>query len=227
NKLWTMYVNKANKYDDEMTGSWRDDMEGVLIFVRSLRITGLFSATIATFLAESYQQLQPDSGSQTVALLSQISHQLAAASGSTNFTLPPGAKNPAIQSDFKAPRTAVWVNALWFISLVLNIKCALAATLIRQWARRYEQMAHHPSSNACIRARIRFYVAECVDGSMVSSALNTIPFILHVSVFLFLTGLVIFLSAINGTVMVAVLVYCRITTVSSSRITQDFWGPRR
>ncbi|CAK5263562.1 unnamed protein product, partial [Mycena citricolor] len=69
-------------------------MDGLLIFA------GLFSGVITTFIIDSYKTLNPDSGSQTVVLLSQtvallgqISLQLANMNNGTAMVdaLPPAA----------------------------------------------------------------------------------------------------------------------------------------
>ncbi|KAF8269075.1 hypothetical protein EI94DRAFT_1443824, partial [Lactarius quietus] len=67
---WSMYLTEAEKQDTEVTESWKGDTDGILVF------TGLFSATIATFIIESYKQLSPDSSDKTNALLTQISQQM-------------------------------------------------------------------------------------------------------------------------------------------------------
>jgi hypothetical protein len=33
-KLWSIYVREAERYDKGVVESWKDDMEGMLIFVR-------------------------------------------------------------------------------------------------------------------------------------------------------------------------------------------------
>ncbi|KAH9071515.1 hypothetical protein EDB83DRAFT_2221044 [Lactarius deliciosus] len=66
-----MYLNETEKEDKEITENWKVDTEGILVF------TGLFSATVASFIIESYKQLSPDSGITTNTLLTQISQQLA------------------------------------------------------------------------------------------------------------------------------------------------------
>ncbi|KAJ6458692.1 hypothetical protein DFH09DRAFT_960926, partial [Mycena vulgaris] len=47
--------------------SWKSDMEGMLIFA------GLFSASLTTFIVESYKTLVQDPGDSTVQILTQIS----------------------------------------------------------------------------------------------------------------------------------------------------------
>ena len=34
-EFWSVYVNEAQSHDDALIGTWKDDMETILIFVRS------------------------------------------------------------------------------------------------------------------------------------------------------------------------------------------------
>src|SRR5258708_6637651 len=108
--------------------------------------TGLFSAIVGAFVIEFYKKLSSDSGEQTVDILQQISQQL---SNFPNSTQP----NPANQPS--PPRSAmIWVVAMWLISLILSLTCALLATLLQQWARRYIETPKYPDTLRH-RARIR------------------------------------------------------------------------
>ncbi|KAI9447645.1 hypothetical protein H4582DRAFT_1802685, partial [Lactarius indigo] len=100
-RLWTMYLTEAEEHDKVITESWKGEAEGILVF------TGLFSATVAAFIIESYKQLSPDSGDTTNVLLTQISQQLANIS---NGAL----TNVAVQSSqpFKPTASAVRINVL-------------------------------------------------------------------------------------------------------------------
>ncbi|KAI0263161.1 hypothetical protein BGY98DRAFT_889945, partial [Russula aff. rugulosa BPL654] len=69
--IWNMYLDQVKEDDQRMTDAWKEDADGLLVF------TGLFSATVGAFVIEFYKKLSPDSGGQTVALLQQISGQLA------------------------------------------------------------------------------------------------------------------------------------------------------
>ena len=135
-----------------------------------------------------------DSGDQTVVLLGQISQQLA---GITNGT----------QSSLLAnqhPDTAIiLVNAMWLISLVLSITSALFATLLQQWARRYVQTPQIPPK-ASERARLRSFFFLGIQKNYMAFAVEIVPTLLHVSVFLFFGGLVIFFFTIHKTVAIAV-----------------------
>jgi hypothetical protein len=157
--------------------------------------TGLFSAIVGTFIIEFYKKLSSDSGDQTVALLQQISHQLP---NSPNIPY----SNTANQ--LSSPGTAmVWVNALWLISLVLSLTCALIATLLQQWARRYTET---PKSTNILRhrARVRSLLLVGTKRYKIPLIVEILPTLLHLSVYLFLGGLVITFHTIHKTVAIAV-----------------------
>jgi hypothetical protein len=149
--------------------------------------TGLFSSIIATFIAISLPQLSPDPGAQTVALLTQL------------VNISSGAPVIVENAPFKAPASIVRVNVMWCLSLILSLSCALLATLMQQWARRYMVYAQH-SSAPRKQARIRAYMFEGVMNFRMSQAVEAMPLLLHTSVFLFFAGLIEFLFTYNNAV---------------------------
>ncbi|KAF8258673.1 hypothetical protein EI94DRAFT_1435448, partial [Lactarius quietus] len=194
-KVWGLALTHSEKHDREMSEGWRDDALGVLLF------TGLFSATVAAFIIESYKKLSVDSGDQTVALLSQLSQQLAALSNGISLPPPPPANTspPNLNSNIR-------VNILWLLSLGLSITCALMATLIQQWSRQYMELPQRRSAPHD-RARVRTYLFAGVEKFGMRRAVETIPMLLHISVFSFFAGLVEFLVPINETVAWALFGY--------------------
>ena len=138
-------------------------------------------------------------------------------------TINPNAPNissslPASPPPFSPPKYAVWVNALWFLSLVISITCALLATLLQQWARRYlrvTQSRYSPHK----RAQIRAFFAEGVDKCLLPWVVETLPMLLHISLFLFFAGLVIFLWNVNLTIFKLVLSWVAICTALYGCIT--------
>jgi hypothetical protein len=162
-----------------------------------LKKTGLFAATVAAFIIESYKRLSSDSGAATVTLLNQISQQLSSLSNGTQDSSPP----PPLYSDssFRPAQSAIRINILWFLSLVLSLICALAATLMQQWSRRYRQLAQ-AETTLYKRARTRAYLFEGVQSFGLSRAVEAVPALLHVAVFLFFAGLIDFLFSIDSTV---------------------------
>ncbi|KAH8987571.1 hypothetical protein EDB86DRAFT_2106920 [Lactarius hatsudake] len=188
-RLWLLYLTEAEKEDKEITENWKGDTEGILVF------TGLFSATVASFIIESYKQLSLDSDVTTNALLTQISQQLANTSNGTPFA-GVGTQN---SQPFKPTASAVRVNVMWFLSLVLSLTCALSATLMQQWARRYQELARRRGAPHK-RARMRAYIFDGIKGFRMTRAIEAMPMLLHLSVFLFFAGLIDFLIPINTTV---------------------------
>ncbi|KAN0137389.1 hypothetical protein V8E53_004834 [Lactarius tabidus] len=184
-----MYLTEAEKQDKDVIESWKGDTDGILVF------TGLFSATVATFIVESYQNLSPNPTDTTNALLGQITQQLVNISSGTPVTILPAQSN----QPFKPTASAVRVNVLWFASLVLSLTCALSATLMQQWARRYKELAqHHGAPHR--RGRIRAYIFDGIRKFGMARAVATMPLLLHISVFLFFAGLVEFLFPTDSTV---------------------------
>ncbi|KAI0248285.1 hypothetical protein BJV78DRAFT_1284904 [Lactifluus subvellereus] len=192
-KFWSRSLRKSEKHDRELIDTWKGDADGILIF------TGLFFSTVASFIIESYKTLRQDSGDATVQILSQISGQLAAIANGTVLSTPP----PSPQ--FHPSPRSVRVNALWFLSLCLSLTCALLATLMQQWSRNYIQMAQGHHSDPAAQARLRAYVFDGVSKFHMSHTLGLVPLLLHISVFLFLLGMVEFLFPINNTVTFVVL----------------------
>ena len=209
--MWAEYMKEAEEYDSRVAGAWKEDANGILVFVSlSLLVplftmmttwswkTGLFSATVGAFIIESYKNLSPDSGDQTVVLLGKISQQLA---GLTNDTYP----EPPGNQPFSPSVSMIWVNAMWLMSLVLSIISALFATLLQQWARRYVEMPKIPSEpNDC--ARVRSFLFLGTQTYRMRLAVETVPTLLHLSVFLFFVGLIVFFFAIHKAVAIVVTI---------------------
>ncbi|KAA1471658.1 hypothetical protein DENSPDRAFT_777183, partial [Dentipellis sp. KUC8613] len=190
-ELWSNYLNLAGKRDKAMTTSWKDRMNGTIIFA------GLYSATLTAFLVESYQRLQEDPSEtsvtllkQSVFLLSQISQQLAPNGSQVNIVLP----EPI--PVFTATRADQAINALWFSSLVLSISTVLAATIVQQWAEyRMQVFERLPKAVPC--SRIRHFLHEGTIKWKFDHVVATIPGLIHVALWLFFVGLAIFLFSID------------------------------
>ena len=97
----------------------------------------------------------------------------------------------------------VLVIAMWLISLVLSLTCALIATLLQQWARRYIET---PKSAKTLRnrARVRSLLLVGTKLYKIPLIVDMLPTLLHLSVYLFLAGLVITFHTINKKVAIAV-----------------------
>ena len=139
---------------------------------------------------------------------------------------------PTSPPPFSPPTYAVWVNSLWFLSLIISITCALLATLLQQWARRYLKVTQTRSS-LHKRARIRSFFAEGVEQSYLTMVVEALPTLIHLSVSLFFAGLAVFLWNINLTIFALVLswigvcaaLYGCITLIPMFRHSSPYYSP--
>jgi hypothetical protein len=115
--------------------------------------------------------------------------------------LPPEFGDQILSPPPAAPIIAV--NIMWLISLVLNIISALFATSTMQWIRRYiqpPQVPRAPRDGLHVRS---FWFFGTLTYDM-DHAVATTVMLLHLSVFLFLVGLVIFFFTIHKIVATVV-----------------------
>jgi hypothetical protein len=138
-------------------------------------------------------------------------YQLLAAANGTQVSIPSSLSNPALS--FTPPHYAIWVNSLWFLSLSISLTCALLATLLQQWARRYIRTTQ-PQYSPHKRGRIRAFFAEGVDNLQLPWAVEALPALLHLSLFLFFAGVLVFLFNTSHNVFSAVAWWIALLTVA-------------
>jgi hypothetical protein len=132
---------------------------------------------------------------QNVALLAQISKQVFSIAPQVPI---PSAPPPPYPS-FRPNPSDVRVNVYWFMSLVFSLFAALLATLVQQWVRDYMHVFQR-YSNPLKGARLRQYLYEGAEGWYMPVVAESVPGLVHVSLFLFFVGLGDSLLAINTTV---------------------------
>jgi Family of unknown function (DUF6535) len=87
----------------------------------------------------------------------------------------------------------------------MSLSCALWATSLHQWARRYIRVTQPARCSPEKRARIRAFYANGVDKMHISWAVEGLPTLLHLSLFLFFGGLIIFLFNVDREVFLWVV----------------------
>ncbi|KAH9057279.1 hypothetical protein EDB87DRAFT_1793416, partial [Lactarius vividus] len=204
--IFSMYSERATEDDREMAESWKADAEGILVF------TGLFSAAVASLISVSIQDIRPNPQDTSNFYLANIYQTLKDPGSNISSSL------PASPPPFSPPNHAVWVNALWFLSLAISLTCALLATLLQRWARRYLKVTQ-PRYSPHKRARIHAFFFEGVDKFLLPWAVEALPTLLHISLFLFFAGISVFLWNINLTISNLVLSWIGVCTALYGCIT--------
>jgi Family of unknown function (DUF6535) len=109
----------------------------------------------------------------------------------------------------------------------------MLATLLQQWVRRYIRITQPARCNPEKRARMRAFFANGLDDFHVVWVVDALPALVHLSLFLFFAGLLIYLFNTNHTVFsavaywVAVLlaVYGGVTLMPIFRHNSPYCGP--
>jgi hypothetical protein len=148
----------------------------------------------------SIQDLKPRSQDISAFYLGEIYQRLADTEISASTSSVP-VPHPA----FSPSTHAVWVNSLWILSLAISLTSALLATMLHQWARRYLEITQPSRCSPHKRARIRAFFTDGVDKSHLPTVAEVLPTLLHLALFLFFAGLLIYLFNTSHTVFTALI----------------------
>ena len=157
---------------------------------------------LVTFLLLSFPLLQEDPTDTTNRLLTANNQLLTQISGSQQPSSQPSSPADDSDSSFRPRDFAVRVNSMWLISLSFSTSCALLAILLQQWALKFMQSADKVGTDYSVsqRARIYAYFLVGVERFALPAGVELLSLFLHISLFLFLAGLVDFLINVNHTV---------------------------
>ncbi|KAI0246407.1 hypothetical protein BJV78DRAFT_151798 [Lactifluus subvellereus] len=222
-----MYQKMTDEEDNKMAERWQKDAEGIIIF------TGLFSAAVAALVAVTVLDLKPSAQDTSAFYLQKIYELQVLVNSGSNAPRTSIPSTPAQPKPFSPPKYAIWVNSLWFLSLTISLTCAMLATLLQQWARRYLRITQPPRYSPHDRARIRAFYADGVDKLHLSWAVGALPTMIHLSLFLFFAGLLIYLFNVNHPVFFAVvwwvgisgLAYLVITFMPTFQLYSPYYTP--
>ena len=172
------------------------------------------------------QDLKPNSQDTSAFYLGNIYEVLADPNAARAS---PVAKPPP----FSRPRYAIWENSLLFLSLVMSLSCALLATSLQQWARRYIRLTQLARTLPEKRARMRGFYANGVEKMHIPWAVEGLPMLLHLSLFLFFGGLAVFLYNVDVEVFTCVacwiglflIVYGLMTLLPLLRYNSPYYTP--
>ncbi|KAH9852315.1 hypothetical protein C2E23DRAFT_885821 [Lenzites betulinus] len=174
--------NVVKTFHDGTVKRWIDELDTLLVYA------GLFSAVLTAFNVESYRLLQPDDAeSVAVAIGKQMAIQLSQLTADYH---PRGAIKVDDSLVFNPPSFVIWVNCLWFSSLVTSIASASIALMIKQWL--YESSTGISGSSRASTQLLQ-YRMDSLKRWHVHGITAMVPLLLQIALILFLIGLVILL----------------------------------
>ncbi|KAH8822335.1 hypothetical protein DL96DRAFT_348358 [Flagelloscypha sp. PMI_526] len=180
-RVWAIYLDEADVYDDDMICGFRDTTDALLVFA------ALFSAVVTTFLVETSSALLPDHAQITTYLLTEQIQLLRANGNSSIIAGVPS--SPYVAGSPTHSRFDIVVNILLFASLSLSLSTALFSVLIKQWLQAYTAKL---SGTAKERALIRNFRFTGLENWKLPEIIAILPLILHTSLWIFAAGLVVF-----------------------------------
>ncbi|KAL0565025.1 hypothetical protein V5O48_017007, partial [Marasmius crinis-equi] len=180
NESWDVIMQQVKKYDEEMIGSWTEDINTLLVFA------GLLSAVVTAFTIESYQWLREDPADITVALLTQILQQLT----------PQNSSLPTTQRQtFQPTSSFIRINCFWFLSLILSLATSLFALLCKQWL--HENQREAPTRKPEYSLALRQMRYDSLEKGKVTMIVGMLPVLIEFSLLFFFAGLLDLFQSLN------------------------------
>ncbi|KAH8823258.1 hypothetical protein DL96DRAFT_1469187, partial [Flagelloscypha sp. PMI_526] len=181
-RVWKVYLDEAEVYDEDMIRGFKDTVDSSLIFA------SLFSAVITTLVVESSSALQPDHMEIVSHLLVEQVQLLRANGNKTTIDEVPASIYGPNATTYSS--IDIWVNALFFTSLTLLLTVALVSILLKQWRPVY---TGHTFGTAKERALVRHHRFLGLEKWRVRDIVGALPLLLHFSLAIFGVGLVLFI----------------------------------
>ncbi|KAI0758896.1 hypothetical protein C8Q74DRAFT_271116 [Fomes fomentarius] len=191
-KAWDETAKIVKDYSDELVKRWKEEIDTLLVYA------GLFSAVLTALIVESYKLLSPPPPDPVLVALQQISIQLSSFSVNppfVNSTTP--IVSQALPPAPPAPRWAVWLNALWFSSLIFSLSAASVGIMVKQWLNEYSTGLFGDSRHF---ARLRQHRLQNLERWHVAEIVAILPVLLQIALALFFGGLLVLLWILNSDV---------------------------
>ncbi|KAG8958405.1 hypothetical protein FRC03_009173 [Tulasnella sp. 419] len=207
--FWKKYCQEADAHDSEVLKQWNADMDSMLIFA------GLFSAINTAFIIESYKTLSPGIDAANEAS-SKLTNQLLLLilNNLDNSTIGRAdlnyASTPCSSRD-------LLVNQFFFSSLLSSLVSAFGAVLGKQWLNYLSRASEGATDEA--RGRERQMRWTGLKKYYFQGFMEFLPACLHLSLFLFLVGLIVWLEPLSPALARLVLgFFCGVLCVYSGTV---------
>lgn len=160
------------------------------------------SAVLTAFNVQTYQLLQPGPNDSMLTVLEQISVQLNSFSVNSQFinSTQPSRSLDQVQTPFVPPMSGIWINSLWFSSLVCSLASASIALIVKQWL---NGLTVGLSGTSRESARLRQYRLNGLLRWHVGTIVFFPSILLQAALVLFLSGLLVLLWTLHPAVAIA------------------------
>ncbi|PBK85914.1 hypothetical protein ARMGADRAFT_866478, partial [Armillaria gallica] len=179
--VWRAYLDESLIDDTDTLENQRGGVNVILVFA------GLFSAVVSNFITQLSDSFQPDYQAMSANLLfDQINIQRALANGTSLDDITTSGTDPT--APFTPDSNHVFVNELWYISLILSLLAAFFAILVDAWYCHYvSSIAGEPK----VRTRTRHLRYKGLIEWHIRAWISFLQFLLHISLITFVWGLVV------------------------------------
>ena len=160
----------------------------------------MFSAVVTAFVIESSRSLQPDYA-RINALLTARGLQVSANVGNPSYLASIGSVEQILS--FQKSKLSKTVNHLWYSALGFSLSSVLVAMLAKQWLAAYNFL---PPDEPVRVSRDQQRKFDGLHNWSLPTILAVLPALLHISLFLFLAGLIIHLWDLDSVISVTTCV---------------------
>ncbi|KAG8946245.1 hypothetical protein FRC04_011991 [Tulasnella sp. 424] len=168
-RLWRTYQKEAAEYDTELLNRYNKSLDTVLIFA------GLFSAVNTSFITFLQPGLSQDPNEMTHALLRLMIHTIS----NSTFT----DSDVSLPIWLGPPTSAIWTQSILYASLATCLLSAFGATMGKQWLEQYAEVDVRGNEEERGLSRQRKLDGATKWGC--TAALDALPLLLQVNLFLF------------------------------------------
>ena len=135
---------------------------------------------VTSFVVTSVQTLQEDPNDVAVQLLARIADQLA---NTTTTSI-------ASPTPFAPSTSAIRINTLWFISLILSLSTVLVGIVALQWLREHQRYTDRITPQECVGA---YHMREeALERWLVPQIFTGLSVLLQIALVLFFVGAEVF-----------------------------------
>ncbi|KAH6867261.1 armadillo-type protein [Coprinopsis sp. MPI-PUGE-AT-0042] len=164
-KIWSLYMREASDQAAAQAELWKTGLDSLLLFA------GLFAGVVSAFVIESRKKLRMD---DQELLLHSINNALRG--------------QPPAEDSYKPTTDHLWINGLWFGSLLITLFSAILGVLAKSWLVKYTPLSTRDGQQS-EDAYQRWTIDQRAKTWKLEWAFTLIPLLVQIAFLLFAAGL--------------------------------------